>query len=190
MRTFIISQPKAGTYLCANLLVELGLKHTGMHCKGTGKYQAYDLDDPDAIHKGPEYTKEKGNFMQVLDLIPDNAFAVGHLEYTDKHIDALKNFKKVLVTRPFKDFDAALERFQKEMNRKVAINKNKYEKIKKWNDEQDVFMINFYDMIDKNEKKIDELQMHLFGEVRVNSLTAITNALEAKSLTKTSLRES
>ena len=42
---FIISQPKAGTYLLANLLANFGMYSTGWHVKN-GKYRVYDIRKP------------------------------------------------------------------------------------------------------------------------------------------------
>lgn len=189
MKYFIISQPKAGTYLCSNLLVELGLNQTGMHCKGSGLFQKYDLNDPDAVTKTKQYTQRLESFDAVLNTIPDNSFAVGHLKYNKKLIESLKNVKKILVIRPFEDFDNAAKRFKQDLNRNVSASKEKYDRIKQWENENDVFVVNFYDMINKNTKKINQLQKFLFNEVVYDSKIAIQNALEKDSLTKTNFRK-
>ena len=189
MKCFIISQPKAGTYLCSNLLVELGLIQTGMHCKDSGLYQKYDLNDPDAVRKTKQYTHRLSSFNDVLETIPDNAFAVGHLGYNIKLVNSLKSFKKILVIRPYDDFEDAATRFKQDLNRNVRTSEKKYNLIKEWEKENDVFVINFYDMLNKNTKKINQLQKYLFNEVKYKSKTVISNALLAKSLTKTSIRD-
>jgi len=49
MRVIIISQPKAGTYLCANLLENLGLTFARMHVR-ENSYTA--------VHKKIEYQRK------------------------------------------------------------------------------------------------------------------------------------
>ena len=44
IKAFIISKPKSGTYLCANLLKELGLIHQGLHFTPQKAYYKYDLN--------------------------------------------------------------------------------------------------------------------------------------------------
>lgn len=191
MKYFIISQPKAGTYLCSNLLVELGLIQTGMHCKGTGKFQKYNLQDPYAVSKVKEYTYFLKNFQEVVDTIPENAFAVGHFSPTNRRIRSLENFKKILVIRPYEDFMDSAQRFSIDYNRDV-IGKNRqsqYQIINEWKNQRDVFTINFYDMINKNLNKINELQLFLFNKIVVDSNQAINNALKKDSLTKSSIRK-
>ena len=191
MKYFIISQPKAGTYLCSNLLVELGLIQTGMHCKGTGKFQKYNLEDPNAVSKVKEYTHFLNSFQEVVDSIPENAFAVGHISPTNRRIKSLEGFKKILVIRPYVDFIDSAKRFAIDYNRD-GIGKNKesqYQIINEWKNQKDVFTINFYDMINKNLNKINELQYFLFGKIVTDSNQAINNALKKDSLTKSSIRK-
>lgn len=189
MKYFIISQPKAGTYLCSNLLKELGIKQTGMHCKGTGLYQQYDLTDPEAVRKPKEYTHTLPSFKDVLDIIPEESFAVGHLHHSIQNAKYLKNFKKILVVRPYSDFEEAAKRFKEDLNRKVSSSERDYRKIQKWQGEKNVFVINFYDMINRDIIKINQLQLYLFGEIKFKSKNVINNALQADSLTKTSIRK-
>lgn len=191
MKYFIISQPKAGTYLCSNLLVELGLQQTGMHCKGTGKFQKYNLQDPNAVNKVKEYTHFANNFQEVVDSIPENAFAVGHISPTNRRIKSLECFKKILVIRPYEDYKDSAERFSIDYNRNLGQKnkKEQYKIINEWKNQKDVFTINFYDMINKNLNKINELQYFLFGKIVTDSNQAINNALKKDSLTKSSMRK-
>lgn len=56
-------------------------------------------------------------------------------------------------------------------------------------DEEDVFVLPFKKMLYKNKECLDELQVYLFGEVRVDSVAAMTTALEKDSLTKSDIRK-
>lgn len=191
MKYFIISQPKAGTYLCSNLLVEFGLHQTGMHCKGSGKFQKYDLTDPYAVSNVKEYTYVLKSFKAVVESIPDNGFAVGHFSPNSKRVAVLNDFKKILVIRPHEDYQGAADRFKNDYNRSLfGLDSNAmYNTIKEWQNEENVFVINFYDMINKNVNKINQLQLFLFDKIVTDSNKAINNALKKDSLTKSSIRK-
>ena len=196
MKTIIISQPKAGTYLAANLLQEFGLTFSGIHINNNGSYKKFPLEitnlkdylDIDKKLYKSIIVKNK-NFEEPLSLIHSNCFAVGHLQYDELKEQKLQNFKKILITRPFEDFNSSKERFIKEKNSRVTGNKEIYDNIVKWGIKKDVFSINFYDIININSKVIDNLQKSLFNEILYDSEISIMNALKKDSLTKSSIRK-
>ena len=188
MRYYIISQPKAGTYLTSNLLVEFGLYQTGIHASRNGSYQHYDLTDPDARNRVPHYTRQ-GTLPDIVNSLPDQGFAVGHVQYTAGHVAALQPCKKILVTRPYQDIPESFERWSAMKNhKKMSFNQEHYNRIASWMVEPDVFCLNFYDMIERNTLRVDQLQEFLFGEIRYHSGNAIEGALNAPSLTKSPIR--
>lgn len=51
-------------------------------------------------------------------------------------------------------------------------------------EKENIFVLDFYDLKNKNIEKIDKLQFYLFNKIIVNSNNAIINALKKESLTK------
>lgn len=189
MKAYVISQPKAGTYLCTNVLVELGLNPTGIHCNGVGRYQKYDIFDQSATGKVDEFTHEARSFADVLSLIPEDGFAVGHVEFSWKRLLLLRRFKKIVVTRPFEEFDAANQRFFEDIGRRADASRKRFDRISRWKTRVKVFHLGFHDMIDRRVDRLDALQVFLFGELRHDSADVIERALRAPSRTKTRIRQ-
>jgi hypothetical protein len=185
MRTLIISQPKSGTYLCANLLQEFGIKFGGHHLNEYN-YQRYDLGN---LHKGLidpiEYTFTE-HISKSIGRINNNYFAVTHLNYTDELFALFRPFKKIIITRPQNEIRESYERFKG-----IRGGKGPFEAVLQqhyWLDYPNTFHLTFNDMIEKNIKVIDELQDFLFNNRLHNSRKCIRNALRNDSLTKSSIR--
>ena len=192
---FIISQPKAGTYLCANLLANYGMFSTGWHVKN-GKYRQYDIRQPlptfDKKNELKQYirsvTHQVGSFKSIVKTIPMNGFAQGHLEYQGKYIGALEGVKKILLTRPHDEHLKSIKRFQEEMHGDTAVTKDAYHNILGWRTEEDVFELTFHDLIKPKYAKLRKLQTFLFGEIICDEVEAIQKALASPSPTKSSIR--
>lgn len=183
MKYFILSQPKAGTYLCSNLLVEFGIEQTDLHFSET-EYQHYDLDDLESSRKNPrKYTKTSPLEVSTK-LINEVSFGVGHLIPSDKNVRILKDFKKILLVRDIDSAKKSMDRWLKMSGRSGSFNETSYKKILGWETQSDVFKIDFTDLITKKIGVIDQLQLFLFDELKINSETALTNALEKDSMTK------
>lgn len=161
--------PKSGSHLLMNLMNNFEIKKD-------------DKIEFNAIYK-------KSDKLPVN--IDDGKFAICHLIHSNEFEQQLKNFKKILLIRNLKEI--------KESNqRRVLESKNpmfhlvytpKLLEIKKWEDVQDVFVLSFDDLINKNLEKIDLLQLHLFGKLCFNSDRAISDALKQDSDTKSSIRK-
>ena len=185
MKVAIISQPKAGTYLCGNLLQCLGLEFAMIHARE----QNYTK-----VHKKKEYQlkylrkqKIRSPLHKTIELVNENQYFVSHLECNDYTQTVLRPFKKILLLR---DLESCVESWKKWAN---VVNKSSETKmldldfrnnIKKWQKQEGVFTMSFYDMKNKNHKVINRLQHFLFDSVTVDSSLAIQNALETDSLTK------
>lgn len=187
MRYFILSQPKAGTYLCANLFLQLGIPFTHMHI-GETKYEQYDpLNLTDSRNNPGKYSR-KMILSESLKLIPENNFAVGHLAHKPSNVYLLRDFRKVLMLRDRQEIiesaDTWLKITGRAGNSTQLLNYHDLDAIAKWQKESDVFAMDFHDLHDKNEDVIYELQLFLFGRIVVDSEEAITKALNAPSLTK------
>jgi hypothetical protein len=192
---FIISQPKAGTYLLANLLANFGMYSTGWHVKN-GKYRVYDIRKPlpkfekknDLKKYIQSVTYQIGGFSDIIDTIPNNGFAQGHLEYQGKYIKPLRDVKKILLTRPHEQHKESIKRFQDEMHGDTSVTEEGYHSIAGWAEHEDVFHLTFNDLIKPKYAKLRKLQTFLFGEVICDEVQAIHKALASPSPTKSSIR--
>jgi hypothetical protein len=185
VKAIILSQPKSGTYLCANLLQEFGLSFSGLHIS-ENHYQKYPENY--IVSGSSDKFTHRTPIAQSIQLISNNEFAASHLAYSENTENLLTNFKKIVVTRPQSEIEESARRFANDMNRKLILKTKKINEIAKWTQQPDVFHITFDDLINKNIKKIDLLQHYLFGKVNISSSAAINSALESQSMTKSSLR--
>lgn len=168
---------------------------TGMHVKGP-RYRTYDPTNPlpkfetknDLKQYIKSVTTDAGSFSNVLDQIPKNGFAVGHLTPDNRYVNNLKDFKKILLVRDLKGHEESIERFKNEMHGSTSVNKTQYMQIAEWAKYPDVFVMDFSDMIKPRYAKIRKLQSYLFGDVIVDEKEAMQKALAAPSPTKSSIR--
>ena len=195
MKTIIISQPKSGTYLCSNVLKNLGINQTYLHV-AENKSQQYDGSDLKNCASNPRQYDILKPISEVLKLINDNDFCASHLKPMQSNIDVTKNFKKIILTRDSiedadKSWRAWLESTRNTMpnsrGRGHAVAWTKHSKM--WLKEKNTFHLTFEDMLNANIKKIDALQMFLFDEIKYNSLSIIEKSLKEPSMTKSKLRE-
>lgn len=187
MKYFVISQPKAGTHLCAHLLHNLGIDFKGRQLSETNQYD-YSEKNLDVGRANPGKVKIRKPFSKSVNDIEENEVAIGHIQYTSTIDNQLKDFKKVLILRDLKTTLESWKRWEKASGRRSNPGKHASKSfrsnIEKWKDKDDVFTLNFYDIKHKNVAKIDELQTFLFGEIKHDSLKAINDALNKKTLTK------
>ena len=185
MKYFIISQPKSGTYLLSNILIELGITPTHLHISNE-KYEDYSSKDTDTVKNPKKYSKNIP-IEQSLKLIRDESFAVGHLPYSDTTEELLKDFKKILITRNINDIKMSWQRFKRDYQRKNGFNTELLHDIELWK-KSNIFHITFDELISKDIEKINSLQLFLFNKINVDSTIALDNALNSPSLTKSSIR--
>lgn len=193
MKYFIISQPKAGTYLCSNVLKNFGINQSYLHLN-MNHYSKY-FEKIDGQEKKFEKKLIKIPLNESIKLIKDNSFAVGHIPYDSSTEVLLKDFKKILITRNISDCKESWRRFSKESRfakgnfYKNKANQYRYKKISEWENIEEVFHINFDDIINENIKKIDELQVFLFHQNFFLSEEILKKSLNEDSLTKSSIRK-
>ncbi len=193
MKYFIISQPKSGTYLLANLLVEFGIKHSYIHV-GENKYEKYDPKNLDEAVRNPSKYSVKSNLENSLSLVENGSLAVSHIGHSEKKVKLLKDFKKILITRDRREIGESAERWKKDYKRGKYVKhinlKYDYESIERWKEEEDVFHLEFNDIIKINTEKLDELQMHLFPsrDDLQDSVLCARNAMSKDSITKSQFR--
>ena len=192
MRYFIISQPKAGTYLCANLLKEFGLPFSNIHIS-TGKYVIYN---PEEVAKGSKKGESiNANFDESVKTCKDGHFTVGHISHDRKTVQTLKGWKKIVLVRDLEERQESFKRWQEEAHRKWSESAQaRYTKqipkyVMDWTKEPDIFLLDFKDMIEINTRRLDELQLYLFDDIKHESKQCMQRAIDADSLTKSSKRK-
>ena len=111
MRAMIISQPKAGTYLCAEILKQVGMKPTNWHLfrNRYTDYSGVGLEDARAKPGG--LTKRR-KLCEAAAEIDQAHFAVGHIGYAKSVAETLEPFRKILLTRELRQALESLCRFK------------------------------------------------------------------------------
>ena len=186
MRYIIISQPKAGTYLCANLLQSMGIIFEGYHL-AESTYHKYDLSNLDDGRKNPNKYAFDLNFSESIKLIKDRHVCVTHIPCSKEYLEILKDYKKILLLRDWKSCRDSWSIWIKNTNRPnftSPTSEETRENIAKWGLEKDVFIMNFEYMKNTNIEKLNELQKFLFGQILFDSKKSMEESFEKDSLTK------
>ena len=188
MKTIIISQPKSGTYLCSNLLVELGLSSVGLHLTDSKYYYQYDLNSQDCMNEDifRNYKHTGKSLIDNLSLILPNHFAVGHIPFRQEYVKSFEKYKLIYLHREAKDIESSWGRFNQERGRYGRYTEASFNKIAMW--KHHAHNISFNDMVSTNTVAIDALQLYLFNEIVCDSLVVMQKALAKPSLTKSSIR--
>jgi hypothetical protein len=97
-RVLVVSLPKAGTYLMAELLKALGYGWTGMHLAETA-YSDYSGADLDEARRNPGRFARTEPLSQSLSRIGVGEFAVGHLPCKEEIVADTALFKRFYLTR-------------------------------------------------------------------------------------------
>jgi hypothetical protein len=97
-RVLVVSIPKAGTYLVAEVLKALGYRSTGMHLAETA-YSDYHGADLDEARRNPVRFARSELLSQSLMRIAVGQFAVGHLTCKEEIVQATASFKRIYLTR-------------------------------------------------------------------------------------------
>lgn len=185
MKYALLTQNKAGTHLCSELLQELGLERSFIHIASPRTYIHYDKNNIFAArgHGYKKFARNSASIPDTLKLVPEESFFHSHMN-PQQAKGAFNPFKKVVLTRDEIGRKESLIRWQQETGRTAGLRKG----LKNWLKFENSFHLEFKDMIEKNIEKIDALQIFLFGEIRVNSLQALENALNKKTITKSRIR--
>lgn len=187
MKIIVISQPKAGTYLLANLLQEIGFRFTNLHI-GVKKYERYpEVGTPKykrAI-RNPKEFEHRQALAESLKMIPDGAFAVSHLAYNKKTEYLLQDFHKILITRPSDEIIESLARWWTYSGRPLGdINKTVQHcrNIMGWWGRDRVYELTFSDIINANQTRIEGLQSFLNCDVgNIEELCRTSRAKQSKT---------
>tara|TARA_B100001564_G_scaffold26619_1_gene19739 strand:- start:2125 stop:2709 length:585 start_codon:yes stop_codon:yes gene_type:complete len=189
IKCFIISQPKAGTYLCANILKELGFHFHNNHFSEKHFAIYPPVGSPDLAEKleNPHRARVRYPLQQSLPRIKSGQVGVGHLVYKHDTEKRLRKFYKIVLTRDKKDILASMERWTK-FSKRPPANLNAVldtaDRILPWIGRQGVFHMTFNDMKNMNLDKIDKLQSFLGIYHTLGSEMLIKRALAMPSITK------
>jgi hypothetical protein len=97
-RVLVVSLPKAGTYLVAEVLKALGYGSTGMHLAETA-YSDYNGAELDEARRNPGRFARREPLSQSVLRIAAGRFAVGHLPCKKEIVQATASFKRIYLTR-------------------------------------------------------------------------------------------
>jgi len=195
----IISQPKAGTYLCSEIAKNLGLHQTYMHLSQLF-YSQYDSDRMFESRQFPKKFQVKKPLEESVNLIEPNSFAVTHVDCTPENIELFDRFKKVVLLRDVNEILSSRKKWLEESGRTIAVKGDKrkpkinpwtrerIERLSDWTKVDNTFVLQFNQMIGKDIEAIDGLQLFLFNEIKHNSLDVIEKSLQAETFTKSSKR--
>ena len=189
IKCFIISQPKAGTYLCANILKELGFHFHNNHFseKHFAIYPPVGSSELAEKLQHPHRARVRHSLQRSLPRIKSGQVGVGHLIYKHATEKRLRKFYKIVLTRDKKDILASMERWTK-FSKRPPANLNAVldtaDRILPWIGRQGVFHMTFNDMKNMNLDKINKLQSFLRIYHSLGSETLIKRALAEPSITK------
>jgi Sulfotransferase domain len=97
-RVIVVSIPKSGTYLVAEILKALDYRWTGMHLAETA-YTDYSGSALEEARQDPGRFARSEPLSVSLGRIHDGEFAVGHLPFKDDVVELTRPFKRLFVTR-------------------------------------------------------------------------------------------
>jgi hypothetical protein len=115
----VISLPKAGTYLMAELLKALGYRATGWHlgAKGCTDYTGADFR---VARRNPAAYTRNGTPSEFLSQVRPGEFAVGHLPCNDELLQATARFQRLYLTRDLRTALVSYMRFLADTGRMDA----------------------------------------------------------------------
>lgn len=94
----VVSLPKSGTYLVAELLKALGYRSTGMHL-AENAYSDYSGAGIQEARRDPGRFARSEPLAKSLTRIQPGEFAVGHLPFNEATQEATARFKRLYLTR-------------------------------------------------------------------------------------------
>ncbi len=97
-RVIVVSIPKSGTYLVAEVLKALGYRWTGMHLSETA-YTDYSGSTLEEARHDPGRFARSEALPASLARIRAGEFAVGHLPFKAEVLEMTSSFKRIYVTR-------------------------------------------------------------------------------------------
>lgn len=183
MKVVVVSLPKSGTYLMGNVLQCLGFENTYKHLSKKGG-QEYDPQNIQEGIKNPRKYDSTKTLKQNVNEIKDSQYALSHLGYDESIVKLLQDFFVIYLERDEKEIQESFKRWCEKSRRPYKPwRKEKLDSIKKWKSHAN-FVLEFNDMISINEKKLDDLQLCLFGHIKFDSKTTLKKSIQMDSMTK------
>jgi len=202
-RVLVITQPKAGTYLVAQILKESGFEHTHLHL-GRDRLQAYD---PHFLHTSMQNPSLFNVFCPIQEsrnLIRFGQVAVSHICYEPHLAEAFSNFRIIHVKRELSSSIRSLARMYlhsdaKGRKFKDAISKDGVSgllrlrgrrtisealEINKWSEQENVISLKIEDIKSSPEQAIDAILNHVHHQPERSAQTIWNQAVSAGTLTK------
>lgn len=109
-RAVVISMPKAGTYLIAQILSEVGMIDLEVHFRSDRFTDYRFLSNKDKLAQALRRLVVMPLAL-TLSLIQDGQFAVGHIGYDQQIADLLKGFARFIAVRNARDALVSFMRF-------------------------------------------------------------------------------
>lgn len=202
-RVLVITQPKAGTYLMAEILKQAGLEHTYLHL-GQHRLQAYE---PRCLERGieePFLFDVRCPISESRNLIRFGQVGVSHIPF-ESHVSAmLSGFKIIHVKRELRSSLISRARMylhskSRGMRYKSAIEthgasgliklggKNVISEalaINDWATQENVLSIKMEDMFARPERTIEAVIAHIKVPLEESALSVWQRATAAATLTK------
>jgi hypothetical protein len=117
----VISLPKSGTYLMAELLKAFGYRATGWHL--SARYCTdYSHADLVEARRDPAKYSRNGTPGEFLSRVRPGEFAVGHLPYNEEILQATAGFQRLYLTRDLRTALVSYMRFLADTGRMDAKN--------------------------------------------------------------------
>ncbi len=194
----ILSQPKSGTYLCSEIVKNLGIEQSYMHLSESD-YTQYQADKIIEGRTNPSKFRVAMHLEESSRLVKPGHFAVGHLTYTQYTTTCLKDFTKIVLTRDESERKKSWENF---FNGKIRPQRtfggdlghhggrSKGLAVSRWLYVPGVFHLDFDHMIKKHVPAIDALQEYLLGGIKYDSMEVLEKSLAAETITKSDRRRS
>lgn len=120
-RGFVLSVPKAGTYLVSEILKTGGLTQTFLHVAEHG-YEDYTKAPLTEGRRRPETVHGERPMADTLAQVTPGGFAVGHLSHSPEAVALLDGFRVVFMKRDLRACLVSRMRFQRDSGRAAQRN--------------------------------------------------------------------
>jgi Sulfotransferase domain len=209
-RVIIVSIPKSGTYLVAELLKALGYHWTGMHLAETA-YTDYSGSQLEEARQDPGRFTRSESLSEALTRIRPGEFAVGHLPFKAAVVQATKRFNRIYLTRDLRSALVSYMRFLHATGRLGAkhlawyaipelhercnlflqttapyLLKRFYEGMAGWPEQSDVLPVRFEDLVAGSEQAthaVNSIASYL-GIANYDAHAVLSASLAARTITK------
>ncbi len=202
-RLMVLSLPKAGTYLAAEMAGRLGMGHTHYHFS-TNYVDVYDPNDLAAGRANPNKFRIHAPLEQTVRMLRAGEFAVGHLPCQSPVVHLMEGFRLVLCIREPRDILLSFMRFLYDTRRDNPEKESWYPAhdvagfirmrgpnilrtvrgVIPWANFADVFLLPFGRLKEDGPGMVRELSRFLNVSGEIDAEAVATQALSAQTLTR------